>query len=208
MVSPDSTRALTITQPALLIDGSDAEFRSLINKLLYFSARLLAVRDGFGSIMGLTGIQHSIMLSIKQLALEGEVTVNQLADYLHFSGSFVTVETGKLQKRGLIAKRRHLQDRRKMVLSITPEGAKLLTELAPTQAKVNNILFDNLNARDFAQLHHLFEQLVSNSDAATLELAHLVSKHNIQKETAAPARAARKTARSPRKAATSAAGNV
>src|SRR5690606_3688467 len=137
MASPDSNRALTITQPACLIDGSDAEFRSLINKLLYFSARLLAVRDGFGAIIGLTGIQYSILLTIKQLSTQDEVTVNQLADHLHFSGSFVTVETGKLQKRGLITKKRHLLDRRKIVLSITEEGFKLLDRLAETQYAVN-----------------------------------------------------------------------
>lgn len=182
MPSPDSNRALTITQPACLIDGSDAEFRSLINKLLYFSARLLAVRDGFGAIVGLTGIQYSILMSIKQLSSEGEVTVNQLADHLHFSGSFVTVETGKLQKRGLIAKRRHLLDRRKMVLTITKEGLKLLEGLTNTQQTINDILFDKLSARDFAQLRKLVSQLVSNSDTATHELSHLVSKLSIQQE--------------------------
>ncbi|MCK9506989.1 MAG: MarR family transcriptional regulator [Pigmentiphaga sp.] len=182
MAPPNTNRTLTITQPAFLVNGSDAEFRSLINKLLYFSARLLAVRDGFGTLIGLSGVQFSILLSIKQLSAEGEVTVNQLADHLHFSGSFVTVETGKLQKRGLIAKRPHLLDRRKMVLSITEEGFKLLDRLAETQYAVNDILFDKLSARDFAQLHHLFSQMVTNSDAAMLELSHLISKLNIQQE--------------------------
>ena len=180
MASMNSNRSMTITQPSFLVDGSDAEFRLLINKLLYFSARLLAIRDGFGAIIGLTGIQYSILMSIKQLSSEDEVTVNQLADHLHFSGSFVTVETGKLQKRGLIKKSRHILDRRKMVLSITTAGLTLLEGLTETQQTINDILFDKLNARDSTQLRKLVSQLVSNSDSATLELTHLVSKLNIQ----------------------------
>ncbi len=181
MTSSDSTRALTITQPAFLIDGSDAEFRSLINQLLYFSARLLSVRDGFGEIIGLTGIQYSILISIRQLSADGEVTVNQLADHLHFSGSFVTVETGKLQKRGLITKKRHLQDRRKIVLSITKEGLKLLDMLTQTQQTINNILFEKLGSNQFVQLRDLVKQLATNADSATLELSHLISKYQIQR---------------------------
>lgn len=182
MISSDSKQALTITRPEFLVNGSDAEFRVLINRLLYFSARLLAVRDGFGTIIGLSGIQYSILMSIKALSLQGDVTVNQLADHLHFSGSFVTMETGKLKARGLITKKRHHLDGRKMILGITEKGKKLLGELTETQQTINDILFENLNAQEAKSLNKALGHLVSNCDAATLELSHLVSKLNIQHE--------------------------
>lgn len=130
--------------------------------------------------MGLTGIQYSILMSVRALSSEDEVTVNQLADHLHLSGSFVTIETGKLQSRGLVTKKRHHADGRKIVLSITKEGQKLLGLLTSTQQTINDILFDKLSAADFKRLSGLIERLVDNADVATLELGHLVSKHNIR----------------------------
>ncbi len=180
MTTSDSKQALTITKPAFLVNGSDAEFRILINRLLYFSARLLTVRDGFGAIIGLSGIQYSILMSIKALSSQGEVTVNQLAEHLHFSGSFVTMETGKLRTRNLITKKRHDLDRRKIVLDITEAGKKLLSDLTGTQQAINDILFENLNTQQAKMLYNVLGQLVSNCDAATLELSHLVSRLNIQ----------------------------
>lgn len=88
---------LTVTNPACLVDGSDAEFRHLVNGLLPFAARLLSVRDGFGTLIGLTGIQYSLLIAIAQLSHDDVVTVNQLADHLHLSGAFITIETGKLK---------------------------------------------------------------------------------------------------------------
>ena len=83
--------ALTITNPACLVDGTDTEFRHLINGLLPFAARLLSVRDGFGTIIGLTGIQYSLLVSVSHLSHGESVTVNRLADHLHLSGAFVTI---------------------------------------------------------------------------------------------------------------------
>lgn len=187
MSSSATKQALTITNPSLLVDGSDAEFRVLINRLLYFSTRLLSVRDGFGAILGLTGIQFSIMMSIRALSSEEDVTVNQLADHLHLSGSFVTIETGKLQARGLVTKKRHHLDGRKIVLSVTKEGKKLLSTLTTTQQTINDLLFDKLSAADFRTLNSIADRLVSNADVATLELSHMVSKLSVQQSAAARA---------------------
>ena len=172
----NSDKALTITRAEFLNQGSDADFRVLINRLLYFSTRLLSIRDGFGEFIGLTGVQFSILLSIKALSKKNDLTVNQLAEHLHFSGSFVTMETGKLTTKGLIAKKRDQVDRRKMLLSVTEKGAELLTELAHTQQIVNDLLFKNISEEEGKILFSTLEHLVVNSDAATLELSHLLSK--------------------------------
>lgn len=187
MSSTASKQDLTITNPNLLVDGSDADFRVLINRLLYFSTRLLSVRDGFGAILGLTGIQYSILMSVRALSTEEDVTVNQLADHLHLSGSFVTIETGKLQARGLVSKKRHHLDGRKIVLHITKEGRKLLGALTSTQQTINDMLFDKLSAADFRNLNAIADRLVSNADVATHELSHMVSKLSVQQNAMARA---------------------
>ncbi|CAG2128918.1 MarR family winged helix-turn-helix transcriptional regulator [Cupriavidus numazuensis] len=172
-LSSTSSKTLTITNPACLVDGSDTEFRHLVNGLLPFAARLLTVRDGFGSLIGLTGVQYSLIRSIAHLSQQGDVTVNQLADHLHLSGPFITIETGKLKKLGLIDKKADPEDRRKMRLTITPAGTRLLGELLPVQQRINDVLFDGVTRTEFKVLCSIVDRLVANGDRAALDLDHL-----------------------------------
>jgi DNA-binding MarR family transcriptional regulator len=168
--------ALTITNPACLVDGTDTEFRHLINGLLPFAARLLSVRDGFGTLIGLTGIQYSLLVSIAHLSHGEAVTVNRLADHLHLSGAFVTIETGKLKKLGLIDKRSDPDDKRKMRLTVTSNGLKSLRELTATQQRINNVLFEGVTKTEFKVLCSVVDRLVANGDRATLDLSHLIAR--------------------------------
>jgi hypothetical protein len=148
---------LTVTNPACLVDGTDAEFRHLVNGLLPFAARLLSVRDGFGTLIGLTGIQYSLLIS-------------------HLSGAFITIETGKLKKLGLIDKRSHPDDKRKMRLTVTAAGSKLLKELAAKQQHINDVLFEGVTKTEFKVLCSVVDRLVANGDRATLDLSHLIAR--------------------------------
>jgi DNA-binding MarR family transcriptional regulator len=168
--------ALTITNPVFLVDGTDTEFRHLINGLLPFAARLLSVRDGFGSLIGLTGIQYSLLISVAHLVHDDVVTVNRLADHLHLAGAFVTIETGKLKKLGLVDKRSDPNDKRKMRLTVTPAGTKLLKALAQTQQRINNVLFEGVTKAEFKVLCSVIDRLVTNGDRATLDLAHMIAR--------------------------------
>jgi MarR family transcriptional regulator, organic hydroperoxide resistance regulator len=176
MATSTTSKALTVTHPACLVDGSDAEFRHLVNGLLPFAARLLSIRDGFGSMVGLTGVQYSLIRSIEHLSIRQEVTVNQLAEHLHLSGAFVTVETNKLKKLGLIDKKAHPDDKRKIRLTVTKAGHRLLNELLPTQQHINDVLFEGVTRSEFKVLCSLVDRLVINGDQAALELAHLQAR--------------------------------
>ena len=176
MPATKENKVLTVTHPACLVDGSDAEFRRLLNRLLPFAARLLSIRDGFGSIVGLTGVQYSLARSIAHLSMRDEVTVNQLAEHLHLSGAFVTVETNKLKKLGLIDKKANPDDKRKVRLTMTAAGNRLLNELLPTQQNINDVLFEGVTRTEFKVLCSFVERLVTNGDQAVLDLAHLQTR--------------------------------
>ncbi|EYS85124.1 MAG: MarR family winged helix-turn-helix transcriptional regulator [Cupriavidus necator] len=176
MATTPANKNLTVTHSACLVDGSDREFRHLVNGLLPFAARLLSVRDGFGSLIGLTGVQYSLIRSILHLSQQGEVTVNQLADHLHLSGPFITIETGKLKKLGLIDKKAHPEDKRKMRLTITAAGTRLLNELLPVQQQINDVLFDGVSRTEFKVLCSVVDRLVANGDRAALDLEHLQAR--------------------------------
>lgn len=167
---------LTITQEACLVDGSDTEFRKLIHAMLAFSARLLSVRDGFGALISLTGIQYSTLVSIAHHQDKARLTVNRVANHLHLSGAFVTIETGKLQKLGLITKTPNPEDKREILLAATPAGLDLLKRLAPDQQRINDVLFQSITRKEFEAMRSLFDRLVDNGDRANIDLSHLIAR--------------------------------
>ncbi len=171
--SPDRD-PLTVTRPALLQDGGDRAFREFVHDLLAFTARLQAIRDGFGGFLGLTGPQYTVLISIAHLERQGEVHVGTVAEHLHYSGAYVTIETGRLAAKGLITKRPSAGDRRRVRLAVTPAGRALLDALAAEQARVNDILFAPLEAGDFARLRALLPALVDSAEAAQARLAAAV----------------------------------
>ena len=87
---------LTISRPELLINGSDRHFRRLVHGLFGFLARHEGVRSGHAARIGLVGIEYTVLISIRHLAVEEtDVSVNRVAEHLFLSGAFVTTVTNK-----------------------------------------------------------------------------------------------------------------
>ena len=136
---------LTVSKPELLVDGEDHLFRQAVHDALGFSARLQEIRNRLGEVIGLSGPAYSILIAIEHLGQEGEVGVSKVGDHLHLSGAFVTIEVNKLVKSGLVDKVPHLEDGRRVVLTVTNKARALLDELASTQCPVNDTIFDGLS---------------------------------------------------------------
>ncbi len=163
--------ALTVNAPQLLPDGSDLDFRHFVHDALAFASRLQAVRDGFAKLIGLTGVQYTMLISIYHLEFEHRVGITTVAEHLHLSGTFVTTETNKLAKLGLVDKSRDGEDRRRINLRTTARARNLLSELAEVQSHVNDAHFSPLSAEDFNRLKHLMPALVTSTDRALRLLA-------------------------------------
>ncbi|MEH3144190.1 MAG: MarR family winged helix-turn-helix transcriptional regulator [Methylobacterium frigidaeris] len=175
--------AYTVSKPELMPGRNDTEFRAFIQNFLAFSARVAQCRAGFGSQIGLSGVAYTTLISIAHLEEEEGVGVSQLAEHLHLSGAFVTIEVNKLVAEGLVAKRRHERDRRRVLLSIADEGRRRLVGLRPILAPVNDALFGCLSAEEFRVVAGLMARLVPCGDDATALLETLAEPGR----TAAPA---------------------
>jgi DNA-binding MarR family transcriptional regulator len=158
---------LTISRPELLINRSDRHFRRLVHGLFGFLARHEGVRSGHAARIGLVGIEYTVLISIRHLAVEEtDVSVNRVAEHLFLSGAFVTTVTNKLVKRGLIHKLPDPSDRRRVRLEVAEKGNALLAELAPAQRQVNDVQFGCLSRAEFLQLLDMTERLIDCSDRA------------------------------------------
>lgn len=164
---------LTVTRPELLVDGSDDQFRRLVHGLLAFLAVHSSVRDGYASWVGLSGPEYTIILCIRHLAADGPVNIRTVADHLRLSGSFVTIETNKLEKAGLVEKNRQKVDRRMVALSLTAKGNALLDSISNVRRQVNNVQFGDLTGEEFRALVPLVDRLIASGERALSLLAFL-----------------------------------
>ena len=169
---------LTVSRPELLSAGSDADFRKLVHGLLAFATRLESVRAGFARIIGLSPIQYTMVVSIAHLEGNGDVSVNMLAEHLQLSGAFITIETTKLVKLGLLTKQPDRQDRRRVSLKTTAKTRGLIKSLAAVQTPVNDLLFGFLDAAAFRELLGMIDPMIACADRA-LNLLHYRSTERL-----------------------------
>jgi DNA-binding MarR family transcriptional regulator len=166
-----STPPRTISRQALLVDGSDGEFRGLIHDLIAYGHRLDACRDAFAAIVGLSGVQYEILMLVSRA--DG-LSIGEVAGRLHRSGAFITIEANKLVERRILEKASDPADGRRVLLKNTSRSLQLLERLAPHQRRINDVLFERLDARRFRQLRALARDLVASGDRAVAMLDFLL----------------------------------
>ena len=169
--APPRQPPLTVSRPALLVRGSDAEFRRLIHDLIAYGHRLDACRDAFAEIIGVSGAQYEILM----LASRADgLSVGEVATRLHRSGAFITIEAAKLVERGILEKEPDPADGRRVRLRVTAKGRTLVESLSPHQRRINDVLFECLDAKAFARARRLAADLLACGDRAVSMLDLLV----------------------------------
>ena len=162
---------LTVTRRALLVRGSDVEFRRLIYRLLLVEERLRHVRAFLGRRIGLTGPQYTLLITVAYLQGATGIAVQSLAKNLRVSSAFITAESRRLVERGLLAKRTNPQDSRSTLLSVTAAGRRRLGELVPELRTVNDAFFARVSAPSLRHAMRFLEQLLDGSEQVVAYMA-------------------------------------
>jgi DNA-binding MarR family transcriptional regulator len=162
---------LTVSRPALLVGGSDTEFRGFIHDLMAYGHRLDACREAFAAIAGVSAAQYEILMMVSRH--EG-LAVGEVAARLHRSGAFITIEANKLTERGVLQKASDPLDRRRVLLHTTEKGRQILQRLAPYQVRINDVLFEHLGARRFREFRALLREQLASGDRAVALLQYLI----------------------------------
>ncbi|MGE3366725.1 MAG: MarR family winged helix-turn-helix transcriptional regulator [Rhizobiaceae bacterium] len=160
----------------MLTNGDDGQFRQMIYDFFALSSKLEVIRERFGARIGINGRQYSILIAVSHLQGNDGVGVNAVADHLHLSGAFVTTEVSRLIELGLVEKEVNPRDRRRVLLSVTPEGLARLNALVAYQAPVNDILFQCLDRNDFLALSRILSELLECADNAQALQVYLDSE--------------------------------
>jgi DNA-binding MarR family transcriptional regulator len=100
-----------------------AEFRHQIRKFLRFSEQ--AVRAA-----GMEPGQYQLMLAIKGMPEGVRPRIRELADRMHIQHHSAVELVNRLEAGGYVRRERAQDDRREVLLALTPKGERVLGELA------------------------------------------------------------------------------
>lgn len=161
---------LSVSRAEVLPDGSDVAFRKVIYGLFVCGARLHQCRDAFGAVIGLTGVQYTLLMATAHLQEGRGVGIRALADYLHVAMPHVTTEAGKLVRAGMLTKRPNPRDRRGVLVSLTAAAEAALERLAPFLREINDTLFDGVGREEFLALARFIDTFTGNSERAVARI--------------------------------------
>ena len=116
--------------------------------------------------VGLTGPQ---LLLLQEISKCGELSGGKLAKAVSLSQATVTGIVERLEKRGLVTRRRSQIDKRKVLVQVTPGGEELL-ENAPSLMQESFVQqFGNLRDWEQAMILSSLQRLVALMDARAID---------------------------------------
>jgi DNA-binding MarR family transcriptional regulator len=100
-----------------------AEFRYQIRRFLHFSEQAVQAA-------GLERWQYQLMLAIKGMPEGVRPRIRELADRMHIQHHSAVELINRLEGGGYVQRERAQDDRREVLLALTPKGERVLGELA------------------------------------------------------------------------------
>ena len=115
---------------------------------------------------GLTGPQ---MLCLREIASRGALTTGSLALAVALSPATLTGILDRLEVRGLVSRERRPEDKRRVLVSLTPIGRQMSQELpSPLQDRFSERMTE-LSADDQAAIRMALASVAKMMDAAEIE---------------------------------------
>lgn len=157
---------MTVTNPALLVDGSDAAFRDFLGSLLNVGSQVHELRSFIAKHLGVSEPQYRLILAIAQLQKVDGVSVSVVAERLWVSTNFVTMEVRKLQAIGWVEKRQNPEDGRSVLLILTPSGRAAFMEVVSIIQLINDTMFEGLTLEELEVMSRISKKLVQQGRRA------------------------------------------
>ncbi|MCC2335010.1 MarR family winged helix-turn-helix transcriptional regulator [Cellulomonas wangsupingiae] len=114
----------------------------------------------------LTNVQFGVL---NVLHRRGEASQRELCDDLDLDRSTIAGLVARLEARGLVARVRAADDRRRNVVRLTDDGLALLDELVPAAARVDDVLTSALTRQERRTLQALLTKILADGQAAPTE---------------------------------------
>ena len=163
----------TVSHPDLLSGSSDEPFRQALYLMVLTFGRLIACREAFGRAMSLTGSQFAVMIGTAYRQRTEGVSIRELSEHVQLASTHVTTEVGRLIRKGLLTKRANTRDRRGVLVKLSRKGETMLLQVAPFVRNINDLLFENVERKDFAAVTRFLGLFADNSERAMTEIKRM-----------------------------------
>jgi MarR family transcriptional regulator, lower aerobic nicotinate degradation pathway regulator len=150
------TKPVTITNEAtsLRLPAELVESTSFLLKRLGFKAKSRAL-DAYEAL-GITPYHYAILVALDDGA---PPTQGAIADTLGYDKGQLVGLLDELEEQGLSMRRRDPSDRRRQIVTITPEGKRMLGKLRTLNRKLDDELLAPLDDAERRKLHALLLKL-------------------------------------------------
>jgi DNA-binding MarR family transcriptional regulator len=95
-------------------------------------------------LMTQTGLSGPQLICLRQLAQDGAMQTSHLAEAVNLSSATVCGILNRLERRGLVERERQLEDRRRVVVSLTDAGQDTVNNAPPALDDEQNVIQDTL----------------------------------------------------------------
>ena len=138
------------------------ELRSSTAHLLKRLAWVVKERAGSGfESTGLSPYHYAVLVLLDERPPE---TQAMIADALGYDRSHLVGLLDELEERGLLARKRDPSDRRRHLVSLTPDGKRALGRLRAVVKQVDEEFLAPLDQKERASLHSLLLKLVGHHE--------------------------------------------
>jgi DNA-binding MarR family transcriptional regulator len=132
---------------------------------------------------GLTGPQ---LIVLKEISRAGELSASQLSRAISLSQATVTGILDRLERRGLISRRRSSIDRRRVIVEVSSAGRQLLEAAPPPMQESFTRQFEELQTWEQHMILSSLQRLVTLMGAKQMSLAPILTTGPITRSQESP----------------------
>jgi DNA-binding MarR family transcriptional regulator len=100
---------------------------------------------------------------VGQLVDHGEMKLAQLADRLDVEAPLITALIDKLEKKELVKRTNHPQDKRSKIIMVTPKGKKTIIEIEPYVKQTMARMLKGIHRSELFSYIHVLQTIVNNA---------------------------------------------
>ncbi|GMV18861.1 MAG: MarR family transcriptional regulator [Polyangiaceae bacterium] len=132
------------------------ELDSIVEAILYLYTESRRITKDLAARHGVTGPQLAV---VKMLEPVGKLSLSELSWKIRARNSTVTGIIDRMEREGLVERRRSEDDRRVIHITLTRKGQRLATEIPVEPVQIFRQILSELSARDAAELSRILTRL-------------------------------------------------
>lgn len=129
---------------------------AITESIVYLYGETRRMTKAVAAEFGLTRAQLAV---VKILEPEGQLSLGELGRSLHSRASTVTGIVDRMEREGLVERRRSPEDRRVVHIVLTPQGKRLARRIPIEPIQIFRQILGELSAKEAAELERLLTRV-------------------------------------------------